>query len=134
MPLRILKIHSTAPGLASQLSLLVDLDQAVPELPAVGDRNRVGVGAGIEAVGGAAALHAEPQRAALLGRVGGERAAGAEAQAERRGAGQQFAAVDDKARPANSVAIVHDGNLLRAPASPAPQGEFRAASLSTCFF
>ena len=83
-PLRMLKIQSFAPGLASQLSasspggiaLLVDLDEAVPELPAVGDRDGVGVGAGIEAVGGAAALHAEPKRAALLGRIGGEGAAG----------------------------------------------------------
>ena len=83
MPLRMLKIHVDRAGLglqafgefADRVALRVDLDEAVPELPAVGDRDRVGVGAGIEAVGGAAAFHAEPQRAALLGRIGGEGAA-----------------------------------------------------------
>ena len=89
------------PGLeefARSVAVLVDLDEAVPDLVAVGDRHGIRVGARIEAVRGAAALHAEAQRAALLGgvvREGGAAHRG-EGEAERACARQEFAAVQDE--------------------------------------
>src|SRR5260221_10814129 len=89
--------------------------ECVPVSRAIGNRVGVGIGAGVEAIRGGAALHAELQRAAVLGCVRRKRWAHAQAEAKSRSARYQFATVDDQSRGAVSFGffVGHDRLLLR---------------------
>ena len=82
--------------LRMRASVLVPFGEAVPDSVVDVDHHGIGGGAEVQAVGGAAAGKAELQRAAALGRLGGDRA----------GAGQQGG--DREARGAERGGAAHE--------------------------